>query len=303
MSYFDILPNEVITHVIYTKLDSASIFALWKAFYYARDWVINCDYDNVIRIRSFTWNDGIIAHGKKLVPKIKPMDICRYTPEFLNYFIHMRMIDAKITPLMAAKVFNTTLLEYMYYEHYEFSVHKILEDAFQNGNLIIIKWMKDKKLIPKIETHWIDYASSRGDVHILEYVKQNDLFEWDHPLVGMFISHAASNDGIPTLEWYECNGLLKQHHNIKYNIADAACQFGALSSLKWLLSHGYSIFNGITAAIYNGQLDVIIYLHEMGVVMHHSIWIDLNISDHQNKGKIRDYFVSIRFPGWERYQV
>lgn len=297
MSYFDILPKELINVVIYKYLDSASIFTLWKAYYDQKDWVMEVEYD-LVHVRRFTWTNGVITYGKKFIPRIKPTDMCRYSITFLDYFMNMEMTIPGMMPIYAARVGSIKLLETIYLRLGSLGsgvIFRILDDAFCAANLTIIRWMREKGMLSRVEHQWADNRS----IDVLEYIKDNNLWDWGDDRTAMCISHAAMNNSVSLLEWYESNGLIKRYNDLN-NFADTAAMFDSLDSLKWLISHGYKLpSRGYELAALNGHLDVIVYLHDIDVPKIGDIWGYLARSTHKNAILIKEYLVGIQCPGWE----
>lgn len=128
-SYFDILPKEIVTHVISPKLDSASRFIFWRTYYHATDWIISKRRKGFHVLKS-KWVNGIYTREDKILPVVKYYDICKYSIEFMNYFLESNIMLEKDILSNAAAAGNIQIVIIKF--------HDKLKKAITDGKLQVL---------------------------------------------------------------------------------------------------------------------------------------------------------------------
>jgi len=130
--------------------------------------------------------------------------------------------NIKISPYLLSIISmygNTTTLNYLQYihninwdNHYEYY-------ASTTGNLDVLQWFTNNKIIPNFNVNSILIgASEHGHIHILNWIKQFILeFSYDNTPIHL----AILNNHINVLEWWKNSGLpIKCDKNIVRRIFD-----------------------------------------------------------------------------------
>ncbi len=223
-----IITNTIDTDLIVLSYVEPSILAYMKT--------INSNLYNLIKDININNNN-----------KFKLTKALINTQHFLeNNFDNILIHKTEILNICVQNKLNLDELKWLYYikkcnpDNYTF------ENAAQNGNSDILKWMFDNNF-PKNEDTFAN-AAKNGNLDILKWMLNNNF-----PKDEYTFACAAENDDLYILKWMLENNFPKDEDTFKY-----AARNGNLDILKWMLENNFpkDEYTFAYAAI-NGNLDIL----------------------------------------------
>lgn len=323
MSYFDIIPREIVTGV-YPRLDSASRFTFWRTYHESPDWIIH-KHKKGFCIHKSKWINGIYTREEKIIPFVRYYDICKHNLNFANYFLNCNIMKEEDVLRNAAAAGNISIIEVLLPRMFSSSsdildrdefvgvVRNVLVPALSHGKLNSVLWLedylKDKNeiLVRHVEgnpyrmslksiLHMTDeYASicvDNGHIRCLNYLYDADVYDLNNT---DYILSAVSLGHVRVLRWFKSKGMFRLNSSMRGSCLLESIRHDKTKMFKWLIDHGceLDIYTFIASAR-QGNLEILQMICGGGFTMDclHSYEID---------NTIIDYLISIKCPGWEKY--
>lgn len=302
MSYFDLVPKEVITEIIYPKLDSASRFTLWEAYHTAEDYMITTNYSGGrSTVNTYKWSKGKFVSGAELLPDIYIEDICLYDINFLNYFVDREMIDKHLMYTTASISGNLKLVMSLKSTHeFHTRISDMANCALEHGNTDILVWLYKNYNIINVDRIAIVAALLGGHYDCVEIVKDkcNFISRWS-------LDQLASRGSIKSLNWLKEYKDPEKWECDTYELISSAIRGNNLNNVKWLhetfnVRYEYQYF---ALAVQYTKLNIIKFYYDKGCQMHEDAFdVALNPwSIIPENNPVIDLLVALKCPGYEKY--
>lgn len=295
--YFDILPLDIINYHILPKLDSATVFIIKKVLSSCRQ---SCK--NVCLCKLY----GHMLDLKPDIYTVKCGDICKYSPNFVKYFVNMWCIDLDDVIWTSASLGNIEVLqEYSSTGSiYKFWI-RVTAGAAHGGQFQVLEWIISSghnintgtgsdsiaeiaqiairkghvSMLDFIHRTYPDFRFMMADLRHAVHNGRLDVIEYIvkiSPYVDNFESifdTAIRSDQIHIIKWVLTK--LKDIERDDGSYIEAAITSGCYKSFIFLIENGFHFImdeNTFECAVDGDNMDIIKYLHDKRCPLRASTW-------------------------------
>lgn len=239
MSYFDLLPKELITSVINHKLDSASAYTLFKAYNTSEDsWTSERTKHTEYKSIEDSWTTEYTERKGAIIKlgslSITCDDMCKYGDTFLKYFKDKGMILSEDIFRGAIVNNNVKMLEDVKCRPFEFRI-TLIYLLFKHNTFETFDWVLDRYSL-SLSLENVIAMAIRGQIKQFDYVYNHKLWDWEAHSTAAVITTVVCANHLDVLKWLNDKGILQLHINIKNSLFKYARDFNNVNIVLWLTS-------------------------------------------------------------------